>query len=160
MHLGSWGSIFWALGGFACLCGVAVAVDLPETHPPARRTRDTMGSIGRRYASMIVDRRFVGYAIPVSLALGLIFAYVASAPSMFMQYFGLSPASFSLLFASNAIGLIGAAQVNRWLTRRYHTHAILRAASIANVVTALVLPILAWTGAGASPLFSPICSSV
>ncbi|WP_406694711.1 Bcr/CflA family multidrug efflux MFS transporter [Singulisphaera sp. Ch08] len=153
MRIGSWGLIFWALAGFACLCGIAVAVDLPETHPPSRRTRDSIGSIGRRYAAMIVDRKFVGYAAPVSLALGLIFAYVASAPSLFMQFYGLSPTAFSLLFASNAIGLIGAAQVNRWLTRHYDTHTILRGASIGNLVTALLLPVLAWTGIGGFPAF-------
>jgi DHA1 family bicyclomycin/chloramphenicol resistance-like MFS transporter len=153
MQFGGWGAIFWALAGFGCLCGMAVAVDLPETHPPSRRTRDSVGSIGRRYAAMIVDRRFVGYAAPVSLALGLIFAYVASAPSLFMQYYGLSASAFSLLFASNAIGLIGAAQVNRWLTRHYSTHAILRAASIVNVAAALLLPVLAWTGVGGFPAF-------
>ena len=102
---------------------------------------------------MIVDRRFMGYAAPVSLALGMIFAYVASAPSLFMQFYGLSPNAFSLIFASNAIGLIGTAQVNRWLTRRHDTHVILRAASLVNAVACLLLPILAWTGAGGFPAF-------
>jgi MFS transporter, DHA1 family, multidrug resistance protein len=153
MQFGSWGSIFWALAGFACVCGVAVAIDLPETLPPSRRNRDSLATIGRRYAAMIVDLRFVGYAAPVSLALGLIFAYVASAPSLFMQFYGLSPTGFSLVFAGNAIGLIGAAQVNRRLTRHYDTHVILRAASLANAATALLLPVLAWTGVGGFPAF-------
>ena len=153
MVLGGWGSIFWALAGFACLCGVAVALDLPETHPAEQRTRDSIAELASRYAGMIVDRRFMGYAAPVSLALGMIFAYVASAPSLFMQCYGLSPNAFSLIFASNAIGLIGTAQVNRWLTRRHDTHVILRAASLVNAVACLLLPILAWTGAGGFPAF-------
>jgi MFS transporter, DHA1 family, multidrug resistance protein len=151
LQIGGWGSIFWALAGFACVCGVAVAVDLPETHPLSRRSRDSVATIFRRYAALIVDRRFIGYAAPVSLALGLIFAYVASAPSVFMQIYKLSPTAFSLIFASNAIGLIGAAQVNRWLTRHYDTHAILRTASLVNAMTALLLPVLACTGAGGFP---------
>jgi DHA1 family bicyclomycin/chloramphenicol resistance-like MFS transporter len=153
MQIGGWGSIFWALAGFACICGVAVAIDLPETHPPLRRNRDSVATIFRRYAALFVDRRFIGYAAPVSLALGLIFAYVASAPSVFMQIFNLSPRAFAFIFASNAIGLIGAAQVNRWLTRHYDTHAILRAASLVNALTALFLPVLAWTGIGGFPAF-------
>jgi DHA1 family bicyclomycin/chloramphenicol resistance-like MFS transporter len=153
MGIWGWGSIFWALAAFACLCGVAVAVDLPETHPPDRRTRDSAATLGRRYAEMLGDRRFMGYAVPVGLALGIIFAYVASAPSLFMQYYGLSANAFSLLFAANAIGLIGSAQVNRWLTRRHDTHAILRAASMVNALSALLLPVLAWTGAGGFPAF-------
>jgi MFS transporter, DHA1 family, multidrug resistance protein len=153
MQIGGWGSIFWALAAFGCLCGVAVAVDLPETHPPVRRSQDSVATVFRRYAALIVDGRFIGYAAPVSLALGLIFAYVASAPSVFMQIFKLSPTAFSLIFASNAVGLIGAAQVNRWLTRHYDTHAILRAASLGNVLTALLLPVLVWTGIGGFPAF-------
>ena len=153
MGFGGWGLIFWALAGFACLCGVAVAVDLPETHPAEFRTRDSVAELARRYGGMIVDRRFMGYAFPVSLALGMIFAYVASAPSLFMQFYQLSPNAFSLIFAGNAVGLIGAAQVNRWLTRRYDTHAILRAASLVNAGSCLLLPVLAWTGAGGFPAF-------
>jgi DHA1 family bicyclomycin/chloramphenicol resistance-like MFS transporter len=153
MGLGGWGSIFWALAGFACLCGAAVAVGLPETHPAGRRTSHSAGELGRIYAGMIVDRRFMGYAAPVSLALGMIFAYVASAPSLFMQSYGLSPRAFSLIFASIAVGLIGAAQVNRRLTRRFDTHLILRAASLVNAGACLLLPVLAWTGAGGFPAF-------
>jgi DHA1 family bicyclomycin/chloramphenicol resistance-like MFS transporter len=153
MALGGWGTIFWALAGFACLCGTAVAVGLPETHPAGYRTSHSAGELGRQYAGMIVDRRFMGYAVPVSLALGMIFAYVASAPSLFMQHYGLSPDAFSLIFAGIAVGLIGAAQVNRRLTRRYDTHVILRAASMVNAGACLLLPVLAWTGAGGFPAF-------
>ena len=157
MQIGGWGSIFWALAGFACICGVAVAIDLPETHPPARRNRDSIATVFRRYAALFVDARFMGYAAPVSLALGLIFAYVASAPSVFMQFFNLSPGAFSLIFAGNAIGLIGAAQVNRWLTRYYNTHAILRAASLVNALAAILIPVFACTGIGGFPaLFAAI----
>ncbi len=157
MQIGGWGSIFWALAGFACICGVAVAIDLPETHPPARRNRDSIATVFRRYAALFVDARFMGYAAPVSLALGLIFAYVASAPSVFMQFFNLSPGAFSLIFAGNAIGLIGAAQVNRWLTRYYNTHAILVAASLVNALAAILIPVFACTGIGGFPaLFAAI----
>ena len=129
----------------------------PSTCP--RRTRRSAGpatppaSSAAATPEMLVDRRFMGYAAPVSLALGLIFAYVASAPSLFMQFYGLSPNAFSLIFAANAVGLIGAAQVNRWLTRRYDTHDILRAASLVNAAACLLLPVLAWTGVGGFPAF-------
>ena len=83
LQFGGWGSIFWALVGFACICGVAVAVDLPETHPFECRNRDSIVSVFRRYGALLVDFRYMGYAVPVSLALGLIFAYVASSPSLF-----------------------------------------------------------------------------
>ena len=151
LQFGGWGSIFWALAGFGCMCGFAVAIDLPETHPTERRNRDSITTVFQRYGALLVDFKYMGYAAPVSLALGLIFAYVASSPSLFMQYYRLSPTAFSLVFASNAVGLIGAAQVNRWLTHHYETHAILRAASIVNALAALLLPLLACTGIGGFP---------
>ena len=89
----------------------------------------------------------------------MIFAYVASAPSLFMQFYGLSPNAFSLFFAGNAVGLIGAAQVNRWLTRRYDTHAILRAASMVNAVAASSCRSSPGRGRAASPPSSPTSSS-
>jgi DHA1 family bicyclomycin/chloramphenicol resistance-like MFS transporter len=150
-QFGGWGSIFWALACFGCMCGVAVAIDLPETHPMERRSRDSITTVFRHYAALLVDFRYMGYAVPVSLALGLIFAYVASSPSVFMQYYKCSPTSFSLIFASNAVGLIGAAQVNRWLTRHHDTHAILRSASVVNALAAISLPVLAYTGIGGFP---------
>ena len=153
MGFGGWGAIFWALAGFACLCGVAVAVDLPETLHPENRSRDSAAELARRYAGMAVDTRFLGYAAPVSLALGVIFAYVASAPMLFMQFYKLSTTAFSLIFAGNAIGLIGSAQVNRWLTRRFDTHDILRAAVLVHAAACVVMPALAWSGFGGFPAF-------
>ena len=153
MGIGNWGWIFWALGGFAVLCGLFVAVDLPETLPPERRDREPVLAIFPRYLALIGNRRFLNYAAPSSLALGLIFAYVASAPSLFMQQYHLSATGFSLAFASIAIGLIGSAQINRRLTRHFDTHAILRAASLINAAAALTLPVLAWTGVGGFPAF-------
>ena len=153
MNFGGWPTIFWALGGFACVCGLGVWLDMPETLPEARRDREPASSIAPRYAEVFLDRRFLAYAAPSSLALGMIFAYVTSAPSMFLQHFRLSPTAFNVAFAANAIGLIGAAQVNRRLTRRYDTHAILRGATLANAAACLALPALAWSGAGGFPLF-------
>ena len=153
MGLAGWGAIFWALAAFAALCGLFVLVDLPETLPAERRDREPVRAIFPKYAATIVDRRFLAYAAPSGLALGSIFAYVASAPSLFMEHYRLSPGGFSLAFASIAVGLIGAAQVNRWLTRRYDTHAILRAAAVTNAAAGLALPALAWTGVGGFPAF-------
>ena len=148
ISLGGWGLIFWALGAFALTCGLAVAIDLPETLPADRRVSDPIGSVFGRYAAIAVDRMFLAQAAPVGLALAIILAYVASAPSLFLETFALSPQAFSRIFAVNAIGLIGSAQLNRWLVRRYPTRAILRVALLANAAISLSLPILAWTGLG------------
>ena len=97
-----------ALAAFACLCGVAVAVDLPETHPPDRRTRDT-----RRHARPSLyrdDRRppVHGLRRPGRPGAGHRSSPMSRRPRRCScSIYGLSPNAFSLLFAANAIGLIG-----------------------------------------------------
>lgn len=153
MTFGGWPAVFWSLGAIAMACGLGVLFDMPETLAEDRRDREPAASILPRYATVATDGRFLGYAIPSSLALGMIFAYVTAAPTMFMGYFGLSQRWFNVAFAANAIGLIGAAQLNRRLSRRFDTHAILRGASRANAAGALVMATLAFTGLGGFPAF-------
>ncbi|WP_437228525.1 multidrug effflux MFS transporter [Planctomicrobium sp. SH661] len=153
MSLGSWTLIFWVLGIFGCLCGIAVYFDLPETHHPSNRRSDSFGTVMGQYVSMMFDRRFIGYAAPVSLALGELFAYVASAPSLFMDVFGLSANTFSLVFALNAVGLIGSAQFNRWLLDRFGTHSLMIATISMNAICVCTLCVLSWTGWGGAPAF-------
>jgi DHA1 family bicyclomycin/chloramphenicol resistance-like MFS transporter len=156
MTLGGWPAIFWSLALFACVCGVGVLFDMPETLAEGRRDREPAAAIVPRYARVLADRRFLGRAIPCSLALGMIFAYVTAAPSMFLNHFQLSKGQFNVVFAGNAVGLIGAAQVNRWLSRRFDTHAILRWASVVNSIAAVLAAVLAWTGVGGFPAFVPM----
>jgi MFS transporter, DHA1 family, multidrug resistance protein len=47
----------------------------------------------------------LGNATLVSLALGVIFAYLASAPSLFMRFHGLPPNAFFLFSAGSAFVL-------------------------------------------------------
>lgn len=153
MSIGNWQLIFWTLGGFGLLCAGAVFFDLPETHRVENRRQDSFSEIFRQYLRMSYDPRFIGFAAPASLALGELFAYVASAPTLFIDVYGLSPTAFSIAFAANAIGLIGAAQFNRWLLDRFETHTLLKATGTINAVFASLLCLLAWTGWGGFPLF-------
>ena len=148
MELGRWPVIFYALGLFALICAVALVVDLPETHPPERRTRSSVGKLTGQYLRLLINFRYMGYALVGSLALGQIFAYVSSAPLYFMEIVGLSPKWFTVVFAGNAIGLIGIAQVNRYLMVRFTTHAILRGALLLNVLVCATLLLLVATNIG------------
>jgi DHA1 family bicyclomycin/chloramphenicol resistance-like MFS transporter len=153
MTFGDWTLIFWSMALFGLVCGVAVLFDLPETLPVERRVVPSLPKVFRQYGKMLVDFRYLGYTLPAGLALGEIFAYVATAPNLFMKMFGLSPTLFTIAFAGNAMGLIGMAQVNRRLTRRMSSHAILTCAALANAVVTLLLALLAWTHFGGMPLF-------
>jgi DHA1 family bicyclomycin/chloramphenicol resistance-like MFS transporter len=74
------------------------------------------------------------------------FAYIASAPDVFINIYHTTPGAFGLAFSCVAVGYIGAGQVNRVLLRRHSFDRILRIATIGNVFAALLLLVDASTG--------------
>jgi MFS transporter, DHA1 family, multidrug resistance protein len=143
-----WHAIFWVLTGCGVACAAAVALDLRESLPRERRTRESLAVVPRQYGAMLIDSRFIGYALAIGFGSGLLFAYITGSPFAFMQLYGLSPRAYGLFFASNAIGLFGAAQVNRWLLRRFRSHTILRRAYAANAAAGLLLALIVATRLG------------
>jgi DHA1 family bicyclomycin/chloramphenicol resistance-like MFS transporter len=107
----------------------------------------------KRSAMMMVDLRFTGYALSMGFAMGAIFAYVAGSPDVFIGVFGIGAFAYSLIFASNSIGLYCGGLLNRLLLRRVGPHQILRIASIIAVMLGLLLLIAATTGIGGAPVF-------
>jgi DHA1 family bicyclomycin/chloramphenicol resistance-like MFS transporter len=77
-----------------------------------------------------------------------LFTYVSTAPDLVMGTYGHSPLVFNIIFAFNAVGIIGASQVNRLLLRRSTPDRVLVRASIASMVAAFVLVAAAWSGVG------------
>ena len=122
-----WHAIFWVLGGCGLACGIAVALDLAETLPPGRRAGASILDVPRQYLALLFDPRFIGYALAIGCGSGVLFAYITGSPFAFMQLHGISTRAFGVYFASNAIGMFGAAQVNRWLLRWLGAHGNLAA---------------------------------
>ena len=68
LQFGGWGSIFWALASFACVCSVADRHrSSRKPHPSERRNRDSIATVFRRYGALLVDFQYMGYFAPVSL---------------------------------------------------------------------------------------------
>ena len=146
-----WRGIFVALAGFGLACFVAVLVALPETAPPGPRPRASTAAVLRAYGSLLTDRRFVAYAALSALALGAMFAYIAGSPFVFIELHGVRPERYGLVFGANAIGLIGAAQLNRWLLRQYGSAQLLRAGLRVMAASGLLLTLATVFGVGGFP---------
>lgn len=153
LAVGSWRSVFGALAGVGVACGVAVAFILAETLPAERRSRRSVAAVLRRSVGILFEPRFVGYALAIGFTYGALFAYIAGSPAVFMEMYLLSPQEFSFVFASNAIGIFLAAQLNRMLLRRFDLHRILRMASTVGAAAGGLLVVEAGSGAGGFPLF-------
>ena len=141
-----WRSIFWVLAGFGVLCLLGVAVWLPETRRHDARTSDGVLGAAARYARLLRDRAFVGYALAGGFAQAGMFAYIAGSPSVFIDFFGLSATAYGWLFGANALGLIASSQINRRLLAHGSATRILSRANTINACVGLVLAAIAATG--------------
>ncbi|MEW6389925.1 MAG: multidrug effflux MFS transporter [Pseudomonadota bacterium] len=143
-----WRGVFWTLVGFAVIIGGWVLLGLPESRSAETAAHARAEHPLRAYVALFGMKRLVGYALAGALNGAVLFTYISTAPDLVMGTYGHTPMAFNLIFALNAVGIIGASQVNRWLLRRSTPDQVLRKASIASIVAALLLTLAAWTGWG------------
>lgn len=112
-----WQSIFVSLTAFSALCGIAVALRLPETLA-ADAPKHPLSGTFKRYVSLFGDREFVAFALAGGVAMAGMFAYIAGSPFVFIELYGVPAEHYGWLFGSNAAGFIIVSQVNARLLRR------------------------------------------
>lgn len=111
-----WQAIFVSLTAFSALCGIAVALRLPETLP-ADAPRHPLSGTLRRYIDLFRDREFIAFALAGGVAMAGMFAYVAGSPFVFIELYGIPAEHYGWLFGSNAAGFIIVSQINARLLR-------------------------------------------
>jgi DHA1 family bicyclomycin/chloramphenicol resistance-like MFS transporter len=143
-----WRSIFVLLAGYGVVW-LAVAVFLmPESLPPERRRRQPIAAVLATYGRLLTDRPYLGQVIAGGLIFAGLLAYISGSPFVFIEVFGVAPARFGLYFGANAIGLIVASQVNRWLAARVRPQRIVTAVLPVAMTAGIVLLAAALTGVG------------
>ena len=146
-----WRVIFLVLSGFGVLCFVLVYFGLGESLPAERRNRRGLGAVLRSYGGLLGDGRYIGFTVAGGLASAAMFAYISGSPFVFIELNGVPPERFGLLFGINALGLIAASQLNRWLLERYRGSQILVSAVSVTALSSLLLVTSAATGLGGFP---------
>lgn len=138
-----WRSTFWSLVGFAVIASAAFWFGMPETRPDAPE-RLSFGSLWRSYGRMLRHRRFMGYAVAGAVAQAGLFAYIACAPFVFTQIYGIAEHRVGWLFAITGSSYIVGSQVNRALLQTRRAEALMRASLHAYLVftAALVVVVL------------------
>ena len=140
-----WRSIFWVHAIYGSVWLLAVAVGLRESLDVARRQRQRLGAVLAVYGRLLGDRVFMAHVLVGALIFAGLLAYISGSPFVFIELFHVSPSHFGLYFGVNAIGIMMASQINRWLAQRVDASQILRrvlplslAASVALVVNAAI----------------------
>lgn len=100
-HFG-WKSVFIALAIYATLL-LVFAFRLKETLPPANRNKGTLIKAFANYSSLASNGRFMTHVMLKGTALGVLFAYISSAPFIMQTHFGLRQDIFGCVMGANAI---------------------------------------------------------
>jgi DHA1 family bicyclomycin/chloramphenicol resistance-like MFS transporter len=146
-HFG-WRSIFWFHASYAIVWLMAVMTGLQESLSRARRQRHRVGQVLATYARLVTDRAFIAQVLVGSLIFAGLLAYISGSPFVFIELFHVRPEHFGYYFGVNAIGIMTASQLNRWLAHRTDAALILRRVLPVSLVTSLALVANAWSGFG------------
>lgn len=101
---GDWGwqGIFWILFGFSAML-LLLSPILKESLPHSRRVTGHFGAAFVNYKVLASNRRFIIHTMMKGAALGMLFAYISSAPFIFQDHYGYTQLEFGLFMGFNAL---------------------------------------------------------
>jgi len=148
LRLMGWRGPFVALTAISVVALVAVALWLPESLPPERRSTGGLRTALRTMGRLTRDGRFMGYTFTGAFIYMAFFAYLGGSSFVFQHVYGVSPTTYSVLFAVNALGMLAAGQANHRLLARFSPRALLAATLVAFAAAGVVVLVSALTGVG------------
>jgi len=141
--LAGWQSIFYTLALVSLAILVPAWLLLPESHPGPYKPL-SLGGVLTAYGRLLRDRNFMGYTLASGLPSAGMFAYIAGSPFLFINLYGLDPEHYGWLFGANAVGMIGASQVNRALLKRFSAESIIPPLGLFQAVAGIVFAVAVW----------------
>ncbi len=105
MALG-WQSIFAVLTGYALVMALVIALLWPEPLPPERRQSIRPRVIIGNFAMLLGQRAFLGYTLTNAAAFSGLFAFLSGSSFVLIEFLGVSPTGYGLLFAVIVFGFL------------------------------------------------------
>lgn len=137
--ISGWRSIFIAISLIGVIGFVLVFFALPETRPKEKRIEAGMSSALNGYLRLLHDSHYLGIVLVGGFALSTFYIFLGNSSFVYIEHFGLTPTEFSLAFAINAVGFIGAAQFSSTLARRFGFGQVIRSATLVFALVAVSL---------------------
>ncbi|WP_394537840.1 multidrug effflux MFS transporter [Lysobacter enzymogenes] len=107
-----WPAIFWFLVAFSVALWAAVALLLPETHPPQARLALKPRRLMRDYVAIFLNPRFQRLTAVGAFNFGALFLYIASAPAFVLDILGLGERDFAWFFVPTIGGMVAGSFVS------------------------------------------------
>lgn len=138
LHVAGWWLIFVFLAVYAAFLLWLLGTRLPETRDmslPAASPRQVI----LNYASVLKHREGMGYICAVAASFAGLFAFVTASPFLYLDYYGLSPATYPLVFGVNVLVIALSNRVNIHLLRKRSPQQNLRLGLLIQLIAALGL---------------------
>jgi MFS transporter, DHA1 family, multidrug resistance protein len=135
-----------ALVGTACLVGMHFR--LPESLAHDARRPLHWDTITSGYAELFRDRTFLGASVVCGFSTAGAFAYITSAPFVFISLYKVPVEHFGWLFGSVAAGMVAASQINGRMSHRIPLWRVLRIANLVQLGAGILLLFTVLTGIG------------
>ncbi|HWL53388.1 MAG TPA: multidrug effflux MFS transporter [Chthoniobacteraceae bacterium] len=145
---GTWHHIFLVMGLFGLFCLAGAIWVLPETLPVERRVKGGLGIALGNFWLLLRDRTYLGYITAGGFNSGILFSYIAGSPFVLIQLHKVPAQQYAYFFGANALGIMGAAQLNRALLRQWTPDRLLRASLLASALFGAGLVFCGVTGRG------------
>jgi len=140
-----WRFIFAGVGLFALALGIFYLRSMGETQPGGARQPLRLRTVVVGYLALSGDRRFILPALSVSLTIGMLFTFFATAPAILISELGLTGLQLALYFAATVFIVIGAGLLAPRLARRWGTPRAVMVGALVALVGSLVILALAAT---------------
>ncbi|MBR2515403.1 MAG: Bcr/CflA family multidrug efflux MFS transporter [Halomonas sp.] len=135
LYIAGWWLIFVFLAVYAGFLLWLLGTRLPETRDtslPAASPRQVV----RNYASVLRHREAMGYICAVAASFAGLFAFITASPFLYLEYFGLSPGVYPLVFGVNVVMIALSNRVNIHLLRKRTPQQNLRLGLVIQLIAA------------------------
>lgn len=105
-----WKGVFVFLAAFAVIL-LCFSAKLKETLPVAKRIKGSLWDAFKNYGNLIRNYRFMTHVMLKGTALGVLFAYVSSAPFIIQTHYGYSQIHFGLFMGFNALFIVAGSMI-------------------------------------------------
>lgn len=146
-----WKAAFFTQASIGAACLVGMHFRLPESLGHDARRPLQWESIRSAYGRLFQDRTFLGASAVCGFGSAGTFAYITSAPFVFISLYKVSTEHFGWLFGAVAVGMVTASQINGRISHRVPVWRVLRAANLVQLAAGILLLLTVLTGVGGLP---------
>ena len=138
--LAGWRSVFAFLAVVGTVLLIVVAASVPETLAPQLRRPSGVRAVAGSFATVGRDRDYLLFVLAGAFMFAAMFAYITASSFVLQDSSGLTPTLYSVVFATNAVGIVLAGQTNSLLLGRTVLGRVMRETVLlrASLVVAVV----------------------